>query len=268
MCSATQLFAKIGVERAMRDFWVLALLLFWGGMAVAEETGPGSVAEQYLFNAANTERAQRGVPPLAWDGALYRAALLHAQEMSSRASISHQYAGEADLAQRAQMAGVHFSVVAENVAEAPTAVIVHEAWMHSPGHRHNLLDERVDRVAIAVTVRRGELYAVEDFDRGVAPRSFDDQERAVAGLISRNPGMSIVVDDPGARETCAMSTGFAGPRRPWFVMRFSAGELDVLPEALKSKLASGRYRQASVGACSTHAAEPFSSYNIAVLLFP
>ena len=252
----------------MREFWLLALLFFWGGLALAQEAGPGTIAEQYLFSAANAERAQRGLPPLAWDGALYRAALLHAREMSARESISHQYAGEADLAQRAQAAGVHFSVVAENVAEAPNAVIVHDAWMRSPGHRRNLLDERVDRVAIAVTVRRGELYAVEDFDRGVESRSFDDQERAVAGLISRTPGMSIVVNDPAARETCGMETGFAGPRRPWFVMRFSAGELNALPEALKGRLASGRYRQASVGACSSRAAEPFSSYNLAVLLFP
>lgn len=262
------LFRRTGVNSGMKHLWVLVILLVWGTRAVAQEAGPASVAEQYLFSAANVERAQRGLPSLVWDGALYRAALAHAREMSARQSISHQYAGEADLAERAQMAGVRFSVVAENVAEAPTAVVVHDAWMHSPDHRRNLLDERVDRVAIAVTVRHGEIYAVEDFDRGVAQRSFDDQERAVAGLISRTPGLLITVDDPSARETCAMSTGFAGGRRPWFVMRFSAGELNALPEALKSKLASGRYREASVGACSTHTAEPFSSYNIAVMLFP
>ena len=248
---------------------MLVFLLLWGSrVTAAQKAGPASVAEQYLFSAANAERAQRGVPPLAWDGALYRAALAHAREMSARQSISHQYAGEADLAERAKMAGVHFSVVAENVAEAPTAIVVHDAWMHSPDHRRNLLDDRVDRVAIAVTVRRGEIYAVEDFDHGVAERSFHDQEQSVASLISQTPGMSITVDDPFARETCAMSTGFAGERRPWFVMRFSAGELDVLPEALKSRLATGRYREAAVGACSTHAAQPFSSYSIAVLLYP
>lgn len=234
----------------------------------SQEQGPSSIAEQYLFTAANAERAHLGIAPLVWDPTLYRAAMQHAREMAGRQSISHQYAGEADLAERAETAGVRFSAVAENVAEAPTALIVHDAWMHSPDHRRNLLDEHVDRVAIAVLMRRGELYAVEDFDRGVASLSFDEQERQVANLLARAPGLSITVEDPSARRTCAMNTGYAGQRRPWFVMRFSAGELTALPEALKMRLASGRFHEVSVGACSSHATAPFTSYNIAVLLFP
>ena len=94
------------------------------------------------------------------------------------------------------------------------------------------------------------------------------QEREVASLIANTAGVSITVDDPAARRTCALSTGYAGDRRPWFVMRFSAGELTALPEALKTRLASGRFHEAYVGACSSHATAPFSSYNLAVLLFP
>ena len=268
-----KLFCRIRVSGRMRAFPVLCLLLWAAlcagvGTSFAQEPGPSSVAEQYLFSAANAERAQMGVPPLTWDPTLYRAALQHAREMAARESISHQYAGEADLAERAEMAGVHFSVVAENVAEAPSAVIVHDAWMHSPDHRRNLLDEHVDRVAIAVLIRRGELYAVEDFDRGVEPLSFDEQERQVAGLLARAPGLAITVNDPDARRTCSLSTGYAGERRPWFVMRFSAGELTELPDALKTRLASGRFHEVSVGACSSRATAPFTSYNIAVLLFP
>ena len=50
---------------------------------------PPSVAEQYLFAAANAERAQQGLPVLRWDESLYRAAEGHAVEMASRESISH-----------------------------------------------------------------------------------------------------------------------------------------------------------------------------------
>ena len=187
--------------------------------------------------------------------------------MAERESISHQYPGEAGLASRAQMAGAHFSVVAENVAEAPSAVIVHDAWMHSPDHRANLLDPRVDRIGIAVLVRNGQLYAVQDFDRGVASLSFEEQASAVADLLIAS-GVEVQIADEGARRTCAMDTGFAGPRRPWFIMRFSTGELNALPDQLRNRLLSGRYRQATVGACAIRGAEPFSSYNIAVLLFP
>ena len=263
---APQLLPPIRVLTWMR---VVALaVLMWMGAGACFAQGPGTVAEQYLFAAANAERQQRGLAPLQWDGALHHAAVQHAREMAARESISHQYPGEADLAARAQTAGAHFSVVAENVAEAPSAVIVHDAWMHSPDHRRNLLDERVDRVGIAVLLRRGQLYAVQDFDRGVPSMSFEHQERAVASLLGASSNLYVDVADEAARRTCAMSSGFAGNRRPWFIMRFSAGELNALPEALKNRLATGRYRQAAVGACSTHAAEPFTSYNIAVLLFP
>ncbi len=264
---AAQLSGATGVTVFVRSLSLFMVILLAGaGCGVAQS--PGSVAEQYLFHAANAERVQRGLPPLQWDGALYRAATLHAREMAERESISHQYPGEADLPDRAQIAGAHFSVVAENVAEAPSAVIVHDAWMKSPHHRDNLLDPRVDRVGIGVLVRDGEVYAVEDFDRGVASLSFEEQESAVADMLSSTPGLSIQIADEAARRTCAMEEGYAGGRRPWFVMRFSTGELDVLPEQLKARLASGKFHEATIGACAIHGAQPFSSYNLAVLLFP
>lgn len=250
--------------RLTGSFLAVIFLFAWPSCAQA----PGSVAEQYLFSAANAERVQRGLRPLRWDPALYRAATEHARQMADRESISHRYPGEADLPERAQGAGAAFSVVAENVAEAPTAVIVHDAWMRSPHHRDNLLDPRVDRVGIGVLVRRGQLYAVEDFDRGVASLSFEEQESAVADLLAATPGLSVQIADGAARRTCAMSSGYAGDRRPWFVMRFSTGDLHAVPEQLRARLATGKFHQAVVGACAAHEAEPFTSYNLAVLLFP
>ena len=229
---------------------------------------PASVAEQYLFQAANAERLQRGLPALQWDDALYRAAVQHAEQMAGRESISHQYAGEPDLAARAGKAGARFSFVAENVAMAPDAIRVHDAWMRSPGHRANVLDTHADHVGISVLSRRGELYAVEDFEREVAVLSFEEQENAVADLLAATGGLTVQVAETAARETCSLETGYAGTRRPWFVMRFTAGELNQLPEDLQTRLASGKFHQASVGACAAHGQEPFASYNIAVLLYP
>jgi len=146
----------------MKRLWALFPVLFFtvtmpGSIAGAQSKS--SVAEQYLFSAANAERLQRGLPPLHWDAALYRAAQGHAQEMAARASISHQYPGEAELADRGRRAGARFSEIAENVAEAPTAVRIHDAWMNSPGHRANLLDPQVDSVGISVLRRDGQLLA-------------------------------------------------------------------------------------------------------------
>ena len=229
---------------------------------------PHNVAEQYLFRAANAERHARGLVALRWDETLYRAAWMHAREMAGREEISHQFAGEPELAERVQTSGAKFSVVAENVAEAPTAVMIHEGWMESEHHRDNVLDARLDRIAISVFSRDGQLYAVEDFDRGVAVMSFAEQESAVANLLAEAASLDVRAGSEEARQTCAMNTGFAGARRPWFVMRFTAAELDALPDELKSRLATGKYRQAVVGACPARGVGRFSSYNLAVLLYP
>lgn len=225
-----------------------------------------TVSEQYLFQAANAERAQRGLSPLRWDASLYRAAGNHAREMAMRQTISHQFAGEPELEQRGKLAGARFSVIAENVAMAPTAVVIHDAWMHSPHHRANLLDPTVNSVGISVLQRGGELYAVEDFDRAVRDLSFTEQESQVENLLAHTAQVQVAASED-ARRTCEMDSGYSGARRPWFIMRYTAGDLTRLPEQLKAKLATGRFHEAAVGACPSHEKQ-FTAFNIAVLLYP
>ena len=243
-----------------------AVLLGWmPARASAQQT---SLAEQYLFDALNAERVQRHLKPVRWDAALYRAASYHADEMAERGTISHQFSGEPELTQRGARAGAHFSVISENVAMAPNAVEIHDMWMRSPHHRDNILDGSVNQAAIRVVRRNGELFAVEDFDHVVAELSLDEQEERVGILVQSAASITVLPTTEEARRTCAMNSGYAGQRRPWFVMRFTAGALDRLPDTLVDKLGSGRYRQASVGACAASGTKGFSAYNIAVLLYP
>jgi uncharacterized protein YkwD len=58
---------------------------------------------------------------------------------------------------------VHFISAAENVAQGPTAAVIHQEWMNSPPHRENLLDPELDSMGVAVVARNGELFAVQDF---------------------------------------------------------------------------------------------------------
>lgn len=238
-------------------------------MAVMPESPKAaSVAEQYLFSAANAEREQRGLPPLRWNETLHRAAERHAAEMAARKSISHRYPGEPDLADRGRSAGAKFTVISENVAEAWSAPEIHDAWMHSRGHRENLLDPRVNSVGISVIRRGGQLYAVEDFDRAVESLSLAEQESAIAALLRTEARLYMLSDVQDARRTCKMETGYAGARKPWFVMRFTTASLDRLPETLRQRLATGKYHSAVVGACEARDSGAFTPYAIAVMLFP
>jgi uncharacterized protein YkwD len=234
-------------------------------------TDSATLAEQYLLSAANQERGARGLSLLHRDPQLARAANGHAREMAAHEAISHQFPGEAELTDRGARAGVPFSEISENVAEAPNVVQIHDMWMHSEHHRSNLLDPAIDSAGISVIERGGEFYAVEDFARTVRVVSFAEQESAIAALLQQHSRIAMA-DDPGkvsaARKTCGMSTGYAGDVRPWFVMRFTSSSLSALPDELMTRMASGRYHQAAVGACAGPTQSPFTSYNFAVLLYP
>jgi uncharacterized protein YkwD len=230
-----------------------------------------TIAEQYLLAAANQERSARNLPLLHRDPQLARAAAQHAQAMAEHGSISHQFPGEPELASRGATAGVPFSLISENVAQAPSAIQIHDMWMNSEHHRANLLDPAVDAVGIRVIARGGEFYAVEDFARTVPSLGLEQQESAIAALIAQPNRIALdnnAGDVSAARQSCAMATGFAGARKPSFVMRFTSSNLTQLPGELKTLLASGRYRQAAVGACAGNSTSPFTNYNFAVLLYP
>ena len=235
-----------------------------------------SIAEQYLLSAANHERMSRGLQPLRRDPVLAQAAAFHARQMADHSNISHGFPGEPDLAARAATAGVRFSLISENVAEAPDSIQIHSMWMESEGHRENLLDPNVNVAGISVIVRDEQLYAVEDFASTVESLTIDQQESTVSTLVA-STGIAVAnrfaaelaeSAIQSARETCIKGTGYAGSRKPWFIMRYTASKLTELPSPLQSRLGSGKYHEAAVGACSSTRTGPFTSYNIAVLLYP
>jgi hypothetical protein len=255
----------------------LALLSF-APCSFAQHTTPptsATIAEQYLLAAANQERSALGLSQLHRDLRLAAAATSHARQMAAHATISHQFPGEPELTARGAAAGVPFSLISENVGEAPTAPQIHDLWMHSEHHRDNLLDPSIDAAGISVVARGNELFAVEDFAKTVRSETLAEQEAAIGSLIA-HPGLqsqTIALDlspttTSAARQTCAMDTGYAGPRKPWFVMRFTSDSLTQLPTELRSRIASGRYHQAAIGACPATRQSNFTSYNIAVLLYP
>jgi len=220
-------------------------------------------AEQ-LLALANEARAAHGAGPLHWDPALAAAARQHCLRMAAAGPIAHQYPGELDLSGRAGEAGAHFSLIEENVAIGPDPAAIHEEWMHSPGHRTNLLNPEVDRLGVAVVASRGVLYAVADYAHGVAQLTPAQVEAIVANLV-RVSGVTVLRDPSSARAYCA---GQRGANEPSFLMKWQDADLTHLPQALVERLASGRYRQAAVGSCPAENVEgSFSAYRVAVLLY-
>jgi len=243
---------------------LLGVVLALGAVGYAQSTEATE-----LMRATNEDRARQGLGPLKWDPALARAAQRHAEWMIRQGggSLSHQYAGEADLVTRVGQQGAHFRVVAENLAVAPNPDAVEMEWMHSPPHRRNILDARLNEVGIGLIRQGGNLWAVEDFSAGVAAIGSSQIERTIDQLLSERgvrPGGAVA----SARQTCAMEHGSAGAMRPKFIMRWQGSDLSRLPKVLEQQIHTGRFRTASVGACDSGNGQPgFTTYRLAVLLF-
>jgi hypothetical protein len=216
---------------------------------------------------ANQARAAQGARPLKWDPALAEAARQHCLRMAAEGPISHQYRGEPDVGGRAGQAGAHFSLIEENVATGPTPAAIHDEWMHSEGHRTNLLNPEVDHVGVAVVASRGMLYAVADYERAVPVLTQARVEATIAGLV-RAQGIALLADTTAARAYCAQSRGARGGSLPGFSMLWQDADLTRLPQALVGRIASGQYRHAAVGSCPPQGQEgSFTAYRMAVLLY-
>jgi uncharacterized protein YkwD len=223
-----------------------------------------STEDKLLLDAANRERSAAGLQLLKWDDALATAARQHVQVMVSQNLLLHQCLDEPPLDQRAAKAGARFSMIAENIAVGPNPETIHNGWMHSPGHRKNILNADASAVGIATIRGSGGLFAVQDFSRPVEALSLEQQEEKVVSLLKGN-GLPAAEATADARQTCNMDHGFDGAPAS-YAIRFEVTDLNKLPDDLLRKVKSRAYRKAAVGACRSADSPGFTRYHIAVLL--
>jgi uncharacterized protein YkwD len=234
---------------------------------------PPSVEEQFFFKSANRERAEQGLPQLKWDEALAAAARKHAALMADQEELSHRLPGEAALDARIAQAGARFSSVGENVAIGPEPPEIHTGWMHSPGHRANILGTHFNALGVGVAERDGQFYAVEDFSRAVENLSLEQQEKQVAAMLTAR-GFQLqqsVENLEAARKLCGGSDAARSllPAHPDMeILRYEAPDLGSLPAQLDRSLRNSRYRQATVGACQDAVSENGAPrFRVVILLF-
>jgi uncharacterized protein YkwD len=99
-----------------------------------------------LFNAI---RKEHGLPAMATDATLEKAALYQAKRMASYDKIGHSIGWGNDFVSRLRQAGIR-GPAAENVAAGQRDTeAVFAAWMKSPGHRKNMLDPEFRHYGLA-----------------------------------------------------------------------------------------------------------------------
>lgn len=245
----------------------LAVLIFFVAASASAQSQipPRNESERELFELLNHERASHNVPELKWDDALFKAARKHALLMLDLNILEHQLPGEPGLEERIAAAGARFTYIAENIAIGKDPAAIHNGWMHSPGHRANILNPRITAVGIAVVRGTAGLFAVQDFAESFMNQSLEQQEKQVASLLTAK-GLRVVGTAEEARRACEGLAGMPSGRSGELI-RFETGSLSEIPSDLEKKIRSEPYRNVSVGACRTPDAGGFARYKIALLFF-
>jgi uncharacterized protein YkwD len=119
--------------------------------------------EARMLQLVNEERKAKGLGALQPDPELTQVARAHSRDMLVRGYFSHVTPEGKDPFDRMRQANVKYLSAGENLAFAPTLPQAHQALMHSPGHRANILRPAFGRVGIGImdAGRRGEMVTQE-----------------------------------------------------------------------------------------------------------
>ncbi|MES0198187.1 CAP domain-containing protein [Mesorhizobium sp. M7A.F.Ca.US.011.01.1.1] len=116
---------------------------------VSLPTGEGAGVSSSATGTLASIRASAGLAPLVPDRQLEQAALQQAGYMAQRRRMSHTTGWGKDFASRVRDNRIS-GAAAENIAEGRFDLEkLFDIWVHSPGHRRNMLDPRFTRFGLA-----------------------------------------------------------------------------------------------------------------------
>src|SRR5208337_1995376 len=133
--------------------------------------GPAHLApvEQAIVDLTNQERQSAGPPTLAVNAQLVQAAQIHATNMARLDRLSHILPGTSlpTPEDRLSYVGYSYSSWGENIAyNYRDASDVVDGWMHSPGHRANMLSPNYTEIGVGVALNsQGQPYYCLVFGR-------------------------------------------------------------------------------------------------------
>ncbi|MEU0050424.1 sigma-70 family RNA polymerase sigma factor [Streptomyces sp. NPDC006309] len=122
----------------------------------------GTVAQ--VVALVNKERSAAGCGPVTEDAQLDKAAQGHSDDMAARGFFDHTNPDGAGPGERITAAGYRWSTYGENIArgqQTPQAVM--DSWMHSPGHRANILNCSFKNLGVGVHNGSGGPWWTQDF---------------------------------------------------------------------------------------------------------
>jgi uncharacterized protein YkwD len=143
---------------------------FVAGHPAAAGTDDRASLERQLLGLIDRERSDHGLSALKTDAILTDAARGHSEEMAEKNYFNHvsptrSLRSPMDRYTRAGGRAPSISL-GENIymSSRTSATAAHQAFMHSPGHRENILERSWRRVGVGIRVNDGgEIWVTEMF---------------------------------------------------------------------------------------------------------
>ncbi len=221
------------------------------------------------LDLVNQDRAEHGLPKLASDDTLDEIAQNHASDQLARDYYGHVSPEGKDVQDRYIAAGGNkWRLVEENIATCTGCEVSRDevkrletGWMHSPGHRANILRQGIERFGYGIAGENGRVYAVQTFS---GPGSSEDgQETAAtrseigqAGLKAINEARREAGVEPLTLSD-ALSTGARGMMPEKDASSFAPGTMQDFTSALPAD-ARAEYSRFStaIGICGGCGTKP------------
>ncbi len=155
----------VAMSPGARGYWIAfadARTYAFSPSSAPPKCAPGTgsktdVMASDLLGRLNSERSARHIAPLAWDQSLANYATTWSANMAAN-GFRHSSIGD--------LLGT-YNFVGENIAAGSAGTTVgslHDAWMHSDGHRTNILAPGFTRVGVGVHCSAdGSVFLTEDF---------------------------------------------------------------------------------------------------------
>lgn len=132
----------------------------------AEEEEDLSVYAEQVWEIVNEERAKEGLEPLVFSPELNEVADVRAEELKKL--YSHTRPDGSDCSTALTERNITFDWRGENITAfsnmgSDIAGIAMDGWMHSDGHRRNILKEEYNNIGVGVSYQDGYYYLVQVF---------------------------------------------------------------------------------------------------------
>jgi uncharacterized YkwD family protein len=131
--------------------------------APSQETADFSAMQKEMLGYINAERASVNVAPLTLDQKLCQGAYLKSKDMAVNGYFSHTSPTYGSPFDMMKSQGITYRMAGENIAKNISVKGAHTAFMNSPGHKANILNQGFGKIGLGFYQEGQYLYVTQWF---------------------------------------------------------------------------------------------------------